>query len=245
LRRNPMPEPVKDDVDIVMERDPAVKSRAEATLFSPGLHAIRFHRLSHRLYARGRHKTARAVNYFARVLTGADIHPGATIGKDFFIDHATGVVIGETSEIGDNVSVYQGVTLGGVSTEKKKRHPTIGNDVVIGAGATILGPITIGDNVRVGAGSVVVKSVPPNSTVVGIPAKIVKRTGTTTIDLHHDELPDPVVNAFVDMCHSLSEMEYRLEMIEEKLGVKSPKRISPEKPEEKSEELSCPVEEKH
>ena len=240
-----MPEPVKDEVDIVMERDPAVKSRAEATLFSPGLHAIRLHRLSHRLYRKGRHKTARAVNYFARILTGADIHPGAIIGEHFFIDHATGVVIGETSEIGDNVSVYQGVTLGGVSTEKKKRHPTIRDNVVIGAGATILGPITIGDNVRVGAGSVVVKSVPPNSTVVGIPAKIVKRTGTTTIDLHHDELPDPVVNAFVDMCHSLSEMEYRLEMVEEKLGVKSPKRISPEKPAETTEELKCPVEEKH
>jgi len=240
-----MPEPVKDDVDIVMERDPAVKSRAEATLFSPGLHAIRFHRLSHRLYRKGRHKTARAVNYLGRVLTGADIHPGATIGEHFFIDHATGVVIGETSEIGDNVSVYQGVTLGGVSTEKKKRHPTIRNNVVIGAGATILGPITIGDNVRVGAGSVVVKSVPPNSTVVGIPAKIVRRTGATTIDLHHDELPDPVVNAFVDMCHSLSEMEYRLEMVERKLGVKSPMRISPEKPTETAEGLKCPVEEKH
>ncbi len=240
-----MPEPVKDDVDIVMERDPAVKSRAEAALFSPGLHAIRFHRLSHRLYGKGRHKTARAVNYLGRVLTGADIHPGATIGENFFIDHATGVVIGETSEIGNDVSVYQGVTLGGVSTEKKKRHPTICNNVVIGAGATILGPITIGDNVRVGAGSVVVKSVPPNSTVVGIPAKIVRRTGTTAIDLHHDELPDPVVNAFVDMCHNLSEMEYRLEMVEKKLGVKSPMRISPEKPTEIDKGLKCPLEEKH
>lgn len=240
-----MPRPAKDDIDVVMERDPAVKSRSEAALFSPGLHAIRFHRLSHRLYRKGRHKTARAVNYISRVLTGADIHPGAKIGEDFFIDHATGVVIGETSEIGNNVSIYQGVTLGGVSTEKKKRHPTIGNNVVVGAGATILGPITIGDNVRVGAGSVVVKSVPPNSTVVGIPAKIVKRTGTTMIDLHHEELPDPVVNAFVDMCHSLSEMEYRLEMIEQKLGIEARKRISPTKPAQKSEELSCPVEEKH
>ena len=115
---------------------------------------------------------------------------------------------------------------------------------VIGAGATILGPITIGDNVRVGAGSVVVKAVPPNSTVVGIPAKIVKRKGTTSIDLHHDELPDPVVNAFVDMCHSLSEMEYRLETIEKKLGVKAPKRISPGKPDEGSEGVRCPLEEK-
>ena len=235
----------EDDIQTVIDRDPAVKSRTEAALFSQGLHAIRFHRIAHRLYQKGRHKTARALNYASHILTGADIHPGARIGESFFIDHATGVVIGETAEIGNNVSVYQGVTLGGVSTEKRKRHPTIGNNVVIGAGATILGPITIGDNVRVGAGSVVVKSVPPNSTVVGVPAKIVKRAGTTTIDLHHDELPDPVVNAFVDLCHSLSEMEYRLEIIEGKLGIDAPKRISPTKSDGKSAEMSCPVEENH
>ncbi|UCE80930.1 MAG: serine O-acetyltransferase [Methanobacteriota archaeon] len=240
-----MTERSDNDVQTVMDRDPAVKSRTEARLFSQGLHAIRFHRYAHRLYEKRRYKTARAFNYAARVLTGADIHPGAIIGDSFFIDHATGVVIGETAEIGNNVSIYQGVTLGGVSTEKKKRHPTIGNNVVIGAGATILGPISIGDNVRVGAGSVVVKSVPPNSTVVGIPAKIVKRVGTTTIDLHHDELPDPVVNAFVDLCHSLSEMEFRLEKIEGKLGIEAPKRISPVRPSDKSSDLSCPVEENH
>lgn len=230
------------DIDIVLERDPAARSRTEALLFSPGLHALRFYRASHRLYLKKRFKTARALNYMSRVLTGADIHPGATIGKEFFIDHATGVVIGETSVIGDNVSVYQGVTLGGVSTEKKKRHPTIGNNVVIGAGATILGPVVIGDNVRVGAGSVVVKSVPPNSTVVGVPAKIVKREGTTSIDLHHEELPDPVVNAFVDMCHSLSEIEYRIELIEKKLGVESTKKIAAAKSDKaKAEELACPT----
>jgi serine O-acetyltransferase len=194
------------------------------------------------LHIKGHHKSARALNYLARVLTGADIHPGAKIGKRFFIDHATGVVIGETSEIGDDVSIYQGVTLGGVSAEKKKRHPTIGNNVVIGAGATILGPVEIGDHVRVGAGSVVVKSVPPNSTVVGVPAKIVKRRGTTSIDLHHEELPDPVVNAFVDMCHSLSEMEYRLEQIENKLGIESSRKIAAAKSgAAKAEELACPT----
>jgi len=235
----------KDDVDIVLERDPAPKSRAEALLFSPGLHALRFQRAAHKQYLKKRYKTARALNYLARVLTGADIHPGATIGENFFIDHATGVVIGETAEIGNNVSIYQGVTLGGVSTEKKKRHPTIGNNVVIGAGATILGPITIGDNVRVGAGSVVVKSVPPNSTVVGVPAKIVAREGTTKIDLHHEELPDPVVNAFIDMCHSLSEMEYRMELIEKKLGMEHKKIPLPALPKNRSPEVSCPVEEKH
>ncbi len=235
----------KADVDIVLERDPAPKSRAEALLFSPGLHALRFHKAAHRQYAKRNYMTARMLNYIARVLTGADIHPGAVIGKNFFIDHATGVVIGETSEIGDNVSIYQGVTLGGVSTEKRKRHPTIGNNVVIGAGATILGPITIGDNVRVGAGSVVVKSVPPNSTVVGVPAKIVTREGTTKIDLHHEELPDPVVNAFIDMCHSLSEMEYRLEQIETRLGMEHKKIPLPSMQKTRSPELSCPVEEKH
>lgn len=240
-----MPASSKSDVDIVLERDPAPKSRAEALLFSAGMHAIRLHRASHRLYEKKHYMTARAINYFARVLTGADIHPGAKVGRDFFIDHATGVVIGETSEIGENVSIYQGVTLGGVATEKKKRHPTIGNNVVIGAGATILGPITIGDNVRVGAGSVVVKSVPPNCTVVGIPAKIVKREGTTSIDLHHEDLPDPVVSAFVDMCHTISEMEYRLELIEKKLGAefkRPPPAVRPKTAQ--PEELSCPVKEK-
>lgn len=235
----------KSDVDIVLERDPAPKSRAEALLFSPGLHAIKFHKAAHKLYLKKRYKSARMINYIARVLTGADIHPGAVIGKNFFIDHATGVVIGETSEIGNNVSIYQGVTLGGVSSEKKKRHPTIGNNVVIGAGATILGPITIGNNVRVGAGSVVVKSVPPNSTVVGVPAKIVQREGATKIDLHHEELPDPVVNAFIDICHSLSEMEYRMEQIEKKLGVEHKKIPLPSVSRTRSPDLACPVEEKH
>jgi serine O-acetyltransferase len=240
-----MPVDEKDDVDIVLERDPAPKSRAEALLFSQGLHAIKLHKMAHRMYLKKRYKTARMINYVSRVLTGADIHPGAIVGKNFFIDHATGVVIGETAEIGDNVSIYQGVTLGGIATEKKKRHPTIGNNVVIGAGATILGPITIGDNVRVGAGSVVVKSVPPNSTVVGVPAKMVQRIGVTAIDLHHEELPDPVVNAFIDLCHSLSEMEYRMEQIEKKLGIKHEKIPVPEPPRIKASELACPVEEKH
>jgi len=237
-------QPPKDDVDVVLERDPAPKSRTEALLFSQGLHAIRFHKIAHRLYLKERYKSARLVNYVSRILTGADIHPGAKIGRSFFIDHATGVVIGETSEIGDNVSIYQGVTLGGISTEKKKRHPTIGNNVVIGAGATILGPITVGDNVRIGAGSVVVKSVPPNSTVVGVPAKIVHREGGTTIDLRHDELPDPVVNAFVDLCHSLSEIEYRLEQVEKKLGITVKKVQVPVPPKAVPPELTCPVEQK-
>ena len=235
----------RGDVETVLERDPAPKSRTEALLFSQGLHALKFHRMAHKLYLKRRYKSARMVNYISRVLPGADIRPGATIGRGFFIDHATGVVIGETAEIGDNVSIYQGVTLGGVSSEKKKRHPTIGNNVVVGAGATILGPITIGDNVRVGAGSVVVKSVPPNSTVVGVPAKIVHREGTTRIDLHHEEIPDPVVNAVVDMCHSISEMEYRMEQIEAKLGLKHEKISLPTPSRTRSPDVACPVDEKH
>ncbi|MCX6651797.1 MAG: serine O-acetyltransferase [Methanomassiliicoccales archaeon] len=207
----------KEDVVTVLERDPAAKSYKEALFFSPGLHAILLHRLSHNAYKKGNLFLARSVNYFARVLTGADIHPGATIGKGFFIDHAVGVVIGETAIVGDNVSVFQGVTLGGVSADKgRKRHPTIGNNVTIGAHAVILGDITVGDDVKIGAGSVVVKDVPPNSTVVGVPGKVVKRDGLTMkIDLRHDQLPDPLVDAFVDVNHHMVELEKRMLALEE------------------------------
>jgi len=209
----------KDDVRTVLERDPAPKNFKEALLFSPGLHAILMQRISHRLYLKGNFMMARAVNYFARWLTGADVHPGATIGRGFFIDHATGVVIGETSVIGDNVSIYQGVTLGGVSTSKGKRHPTLGDNVVVGAHATILGAIHIGDNVRIGAGSVVIKDVPPNCTVVGIPGKVVKKEGKDcpSVDLRHDLLPDPLLDALTDICHNLSDIERRLDIIEQRL----------------------------
>lgn len=155
----------------------------------------------------------------SRVLTGADIHPGATIGKGFFIDHATGVVIGETTIINDNVSIFQGVTLGGVSTSKKKRHPTIGNNVTIGANASVLGDITIGDNVKIGAGSVVVKDVPPNTTVVGIPGRVVKRNGERekVLDLTHENLPDPLIDTIADLVNSISALEKKVEELEEKL----------------------------
>ncbi|MEI6796122.1 MAG: serine O-acetyltransferase, partial [Methanomassiliicoccales archaeon] len=181
----------KEDLQVVMERDPAPKTRLEAALYSPGFHAIIAHRIAHQQYLRGNFTLARGISYWARVLTGCDIHPGATIGNGFFIDHAIGVIIGETAIIGDDVSIYQGVTLGGVSSVGK-RHPTIGDCVTIGTGATILGNINIGDHVKVGAGSVVVKDVPPHSTVVGIPGKVVKREGVDIkIDLRHDDLPDP------------------------------------------------------
>lgn len=209
----------KADVYTVLERDPAPRSFGEALMFSQGLHAILMQRVSHNLYMKGEYKIARLINYWSRVLTGADIHPGATIGKGFFIDHATGVVIGETTIIHDNVSIFQGVTLGGVSTSKKKRHPTIGNNVTIGANASVLGDITIGDNVKIGAGSVVVKDVPPNTTVVGIPGRVVKRNGERekVLDLTHENLPDPLIDTIADLVSSINTLEKKVEELEEKL----------------------------
>lgn len=181
------------DLAAVMERDPAIIDEEDAKEFHTGLHAVSMYRESHRLWIEGKLKEARKVNYEAHKLTGCDIHPGATIGERFFIDHATGVVIGETAIIGNDVTLYQGVTLGGVSFEKGKRHPTVGDRVVIGANATVLGNITIGHDVRVGAGSVVTKDVPNNCTVVGVPGQITKRDGVN-IDkkevLRHDDIPD-------------------------------------------------------
>jgi serine O-acetyltransferase len=189
---------LRKDIKAVMERDPAAKSVLEVVLCYPGLHAIIMHRLAHRFYRRGRFLIARLITQFARFLTGIEIHPGARIGEGFFIDHGSGVVIGETAEIGDNVTVYQGVTLGGTGKEKGKRHPTIGNNVMISTGAKVLGSFTVGDNVRIGAGSVVLKAVPPDCTVVGVPGKIVNMNGHKVIpmraprevNLHHDQLPD-------------------------------------------------------
>ena len=210
----------KEEVNTVLERDPATKSYKEALFLSPGLHALLLHKFSHNAYLKGNFMIARMINYFARFLTGADIHPGATFGKGVFIDHAVGVVIGETTVIGDNVSIFQGVTLGGVSAERgKKRHPTIGSNVVIGAHAVILGDITIGENTRIGAGSVVIKDVPPNSTVVGVPGKVIRRDGQPVkMDMRHDQLPDPFLDAFTDMNHHMVELEKRIASLEEELG---------------------------
>jgi serine O-acetyltransferase len=210
----------KDDVRTVLERDPAPKSFSEALMFSQGLHAVLLHRISHRLYLKGEYKMARLINYWARVLTGADIHPGATMGKGVFIDHATGVVIGETAIIGNDVSIFQGVTLGGVSQAKEKRHPTIKDNVIIGAHATVLGDITIGENVKIGAGSVVVKDVPPNVTVVGIPGKVVQRKSCERDRLQkvrQESLPDPLMETLTDLCAAIDSLEKRIDSLEEKL----------------------------
>lgn len=182
------------DIEAVLLRDPAARTRTEVILAYPGLHAIWMYRIAHRLWRRGSKLLARLLSNSARRLTGIEIHPAATIGKGLFIDHGMGIVIGETSIIGDDVTLYHGVTLGGTSLEKKKRHPTIGDRVTIGAGAKILGDICIGSDSRIGANAVVVKNVPANSVVVGVPGQIVHRhiphTASDEPDLHHEKMPD-------------------------------------------------------
>jgi serine O-acetyltransferase len=166
---------VKYDLDNILKNDPAARNKIEVFLLYPSVHAVMNYRIANALYKKKLFFLARVISQFARFLTGIEIHPGATIGKGFFVDHGMGVVVGETAEVGDNVTIYHGVTLGGTGKDKGKRHPTIGNNVVIGAGAKVLGPIHVGDNCRIGANSVVLKNTPPNSTVVGIPGKIVTK----------------------------------------------------------------------
>ncbi|MDR3205506.1 MAG: serine O-acetyltransferase [Candidatus Methanoplasma sp.] len=197
-----------DDLAAVMERDPAIIDENDAKRYHTGLHAVAMYRRSHKLWLEGKKDRARKINFIAHRRTGCDIHPGATVGKGFFIDHATGVVIGETSIIGNDVTIYQGVTLGGVSFNKGKRHPTIGNRVVFGANATVLGDIVIGDDVRIGAGSVVLKDVPPNSTVVGIPGKVIARNGEPVRSdvLKHNDIPDYLGDKIVSMESDMEEL---------------------------------------
>jgi len=185
---------ISEDIDAVLSRDPAARTRIEVILAYPGLHAIWMHRIAHRLWRHGSKLLARLISHLARGLTGIEIHPAAKIGRRVFIDHGMGVVIGETAVIGDDVTLYHGVTLGGTSLDKKKRQPTVGDRVTIGAGAKILGDITVGSDSRIGANAVVVKDVPPNSVVVGIPGQAVHRhiphTAADEPDLHHENIPD-------------------------------------------------------
>jgi serine O-acetyltransferase len=196
---------IREQIDTVFKRDPAARSVVEIVLCYPGFHAILLHRLAHRLYVGGWFTLGRVVSQFSRTLTGIEIHPGARIGRRFFIDHGMGVVIGETSEIGDDVLLYQGVTLGGTGKDTGKRHPTIGDGVVIGTGAKILGNIRIGDHAKVGAGSVVVRSVPDHSTVVGVPGRVVG--GAETDPLEHGMLPDPEGQAIDDLARRMAQLE--------------------------------------
>jgi len=206
---------LKEDLSCVFQRDPAARSTLEVLTTYPGVHAVLAHRLSHRLWSAGWRFPARFLSFLGRTLTNVDIHPGATIGRRFFIDHGACVVIGETAEIGDDVTLYHGVTLGGTSWNKGKRHPTLGDGVVVGAGAKILGPIHIGERVRVGANSVVVKNVPADRTVVGVPGRIVDtRPGGMRpehgISLDHNLLPDPVARSIACLLERIESMEKEL-----------------------------------
>jgi serine O-acetyltransferase len=203
---------IREQIDTIFREDPAAKSVLEIFLCYPGFHSILAHRFAHKLYLWNVPLFPRMISQISRFFTGIEIHPGATIGRRFFIDHGTGVVIGETSEIGDDVLIYQGVTLGGTGHEKGKRHPTIGNRVVIGAGAKILGNIRIGDNVKVGSGSVVVHPVPDNSTVVGIPGRVV-RVRPEGGPLEHGRLPDPEGQAIDDLARRVADLESKLRML--------------------------------
>ncbi|MBZ0090855.1 MAG: serine O-acetyltransferase [Sulfuricellaceae bacterium] len=206
---------LREDMACVFERDPAARNRWEVFFTYPGIHALFAHRLAYGLWQRGWRSTARFLSYLARFLTQIDIHPGAAIGRRLFIDHGCGVVIGETAEIGDDVTLYHGVTLGGVSWNPGKRHPTLENGVVVGAGAKILGPISVGRNARIGANSVVIQDVPGDMTVVGIPGRVVlpvehRRITRHGIDLDHHLMPDPVGKAISCMLERIAELEARL-----------------------------------
>lgn len=206
---------IREDVACVKARDPAARFTAEIVLTYPGVHASVWHRLAHALWTRGRRFPARFVSWLGRFLTNVDIHPGATIGRRFFIDHGAGVVIGETAIVGDDVTLYHGVTLGGVSWQPGKRHPTLEDGVLVGAGAKILGPITVGAGARIGANSVVIEDVPPETTVVGIPGRIVKASADRRriggrIDLEHHLMPDPVGDAIASLVDRIEFLELRL-----------------------------------
>ena len=243
---------IKKDIRVVFERDPAARSVIEVIFCYSGLHAIWLHRISHKLYLKGWVLLPRMISNFGRFVTGIEIHPGATIGEGLFIDHGTGIVIGETAELGKNVTLYQGVTLGGTGKEKGKRHPTIGNNVVVASGAKVLGSFTVGDHAKIGAGSVVLKPVPAYATVVGIPGRVVvmhgKRVGQPVyteemmavmdedadvkemedeldVDLDHDELPDPVKDALTQLSEKLTAMENRVQELEKELEEKNAKGL--------------------
>ncbi|MFX1309353.1 MAG: serine O-acetyltransferase [Promethearchaeota archaeon] len=207
------------DVSAAFNKDPAAQSLLEVLTSYPGIKAILLHRIAHFFWKIKMPFVPRYLSEITRELTGIEIHPGAEIGKDFFIDHGGGVVIGETAKIGDNVTIYQGVVLGGSMTDPVKRHPTLGNNIVVGTGAKLLGPIRIGDNVKIGANSVVVRDVPPNSVVVGVPGKVVSQEGKKIkmIDLSHGDLPDP-------LAITLSKITQRIGFIENKLKIESNKK---------------------
>ncbi|WP_017754885.1 serine O-acetyltransferase [Calidifontibacillus oryziterrae] len=202
---------MREDIEVVFEQDPAARSYLEVILTYSGLHAIWSHRLAHALYKRKFFFLARVISQLSRFFTGIEIHPGAKIGRRFFIDHGMGIVIGETCEIGNDVTIYQGVTLGGTGKEKGKRHPTLKDNVLVATGAKVLGSITIEENSKIGAGSVVLHDVPPNSTVVGIPGRVKVKDGIRVHDLNHNDLPDPIADKFIEMEKQINELKEDIE----------------------------------
>lgn len=215
---------MKNDINVILERDPAPRSKLEIVLNYPGLHAIWLHRIAHFFYKKDFFLVARMISHFGRTITQVEIHPGAQLGPGLFIDHGAGVVIGETAEIGRNVTIYQGVTLGGSGKEKGKRHPTLGDNVVVSSGAKVLGSFTVGSNSKIGAGSVVLKAVPENCTVVGIPGRVIaghKPTGKDEIDLRHDDLPDPIRDMLMLLQDKIIDLEKKVEELEVDLDDKN------------------------
>jgi len=226
---------LKEDIRVAFERDPAARNLVEVLLCYPGVHALLLHRLAHRLWRRGWRSPARLVSHLSRFFTGVEIHPGAVVGRRFFIDHGMGVVIGETSEIGDDCSIYHGVTLGGTTWQKGKRHPTLKSGVIIGAGAKVLGPITLGENARIGSNAVVVKDVPDNATVVGIPGRVIARESKAEDELKKaqreamarkigfdayggsKDMPDPVQNALDSVLDHMHKVDEEMEELKKKL----------------------------
>ncbi len=217
---------LREDIRTVFIKDPAARSLLEVVFCYPGLHALWFHRVAHFLWRHKLRFPARFISHISRFLTGIEIHPGAKIGRRFFIDHGAGVVIGETAEIGDDVLMYQGTVLGGTSLKKEKRHPTVGSHVVIGTGAVALGAISIGDGARIGSGSVVIKSVPPGATVVGIPGRVVEDGQSPLMELEHGKLPDPVAEAIRLVLQRQNKLEERLRRLENSSGVLTEDELS-------------------
>ncbi len=209
---------MREDIQAVFDRDPAARSTLEVVLAYPGVHAIWFHRVSHWLWQRDFKLLARLLSELSRLLNGIEIHPGAAIGRRLFIDHGMGVVIGETTEIGDDVLIYQGVSLAGTSLKKEKRHPTLEDHVMVSAGAAVIGPVRIGHHSRIGAGAVVISDAPPYSTVVGIPGRVIEREAARTdVDLlEHAKLPDPVARALTQLADELKRINVRMAEVEER-----------------------------
>jgi len=215
---------IREQVDTIFREDPAAKSVVEILLCYPGFHAILLHRLAHKLYTARIPLVPRVISQISRFLTGIEIHPGATIGRRFFIDHGAGVVIGETTEIGDDCLIYQGVTLGGTGNEKGKRHPTLGDRVVVGTGAKVLGGIRIGDDVKIGAGSVVVHPVPDGATVVGIPGRVVRTRREAAGLLEHGNLPDPEGQEIEELTRRVAELETQLRLLADRLELEATRK---------------------